>query len=180
MNPADEVARLLKEHSAVLKRKHKHFVWHIPGKGIFTQAKTSGDHMVAYAELKDLRHILGLVAVNDTSVSTKRKNEYRPKHQKQDAVAFKPTPFNSALADQLLMSGAAEAVLREEVESLKRQQSQLAEAYTELQGECQTWQEMYQQERSLPLKRVAQRKLKEQWETAKMTISLIIGTLFND
>lgn len=59
-DPSVEVARILKEHRAVLVRTNRHEVWKFPDGRIFTQPHTPSDWRTSANQLTDLRRMLGL------------------------------------------------------------------------------------------------------------------------
>lgn len=60
INPEVEIARILREHKAVLARTKRHFVYKFPSGRTFTMASTPSDYRAASNQLRDLKRTLGL------------------------------------------------------------------------------------------------------------------------
>ena len=67
MNPAIEVDRLLEQSGAVLIRQNKHYVYKLPNGKSFVRSKTPSDHRAAHNSLQDLRRMLGVAVVKETT-----------------------------------------------------------------------------------------------------------------
>jgi hypothetical protein len=77
MSPQDEVAQLLREHGATLKREGKHRVWIFPNGKTFTQSKTPSDHRGVLNALADLKALLGLQAPDRGRPGERRHKKYK-------------------------------------------------------------------------------------------------------
>jgi hypothetical protein len=106
MNPATELARLLSDHRAVLRRNAKHDVWQFPNGNTLTLSKTPGDLRAAANQLRDARRCLGL---QGSGGQPGERRERRVKHERPER-GFEPvTAPNTALRDALIAAGCTDA-----------------------------------------------------------------------
>jgi hypothetical protein len=116
VSPETEIDRLIAAHGGVLARDKRHNVWKFPNGGQWVQAKTPSDSRAWANALSDLRKVLGIADPERGKPGERRTVRKQPPVR---AKKIEPAgPLNSALADQLLASGAVERKLREEIERL--------------------------------------------------------------
>lgn len=123
MNKRDEVNKILEERGAILARKRKHEVWKFPDGKTFIRASTTSDRNSEENNLSDLRKLLGITAEHKPGTRRAKKNG----NGREEVFHYNRSP-NTSLADQLRLKGVAESSLREQIEMLERQNTELLAA----------------------------------------------------
>jgi|SRR5947209_7345142 len=107
-----EIARLLKESGAVLRRG-KHSVWHLPNGRNFVESVSPSDHRAPHTSLALLRRLLG--AHDPERGSPGEPPERKPKLRSQTSASTRRRPEEINL---LKLSGIIKAPLKERVSAL--------------------------------------------------------------
>lgn len=115
-----ELARLLDEHGAVLKRTKKHLVYGFPDGSTFTVASTPSDVRAVRNQIRDLKHRLGLVKAETTVGERREKRTHN--RSKQEWIGLD--------APELVNVHG-----RETLEKLQNLPSRIQPPY----GECMPW-----------------------------------------
>ena len=131
MNAKQQVAATLKSIGAKLLRAKKHQIWQLPNGQKFVRACTPSDQRGDQNNLTELKHAAGLLDPERGQAGERRERKHKPGRM-ETSRTIHAAPV-SDFAAKLSMSGAIEAGLRSEIESLNRQ---LAEA---LARECECW-----------------------------------------
>lgn len=114
---------LLKQNDAVLIRQNKHLIYRLPNGALYTRSSTPGG---SEAERKDLAILRRLLKDGERLAKVGERRARKARTQSQPIKEkFKKADMNPTLADQLRLTGATEAALRAEIDSLHAQIEQL-------------------------------------------------------
>jgi len=123
----EKVAALLKEHEAELVRNRTHQIWRLPNGRLFVQSNTPSDRNAERNSITHLRRLLGIKRKGGDGVRRERKlGGGRDRTEKYERSV------NTALADQLRLTGLTEQGLRDDIEMLTYQNDMLSAANDEL------------------------------------------------
>lgn len=108
------IVGLLRQHGAVLVRQAKHKIWKLPNGRNYVESSTPS------AQNSDLNHLSDLRRALEIPNNGGRAGQRREKPRTQGRTEpIRYEKFNSSLAEQLQLSGAAQSVLQDEIDMQK-------------------------------------------------------------
>lgn len=112
----DSVDALLKQSGAQLVRQNKHIVYKLPNGQTFVRASTASDHRAEKNAHSVLKRLLNINQGKGEGERRARKiKTVKPVVRER----FERATMNPSIADQLRVTGATEAALREQIATLE-------------------------------------------------------------